>query len=277
MKAPRPKSLRLCDSDLDFVIREAAPDFGDKDRLKQLIREDESFRKALLGDERVFTRLMSDEEVFMKVSPALYFEVLLRRTLKELSKASYTIERIGTEQVPVFDVESVVSLLANEAVLEYLVDMLCSFTRIESYTIPIRVRKGVWRKFRFSDIDIDALIQLCQAMDEEHKFSLYKRIGDVCLFILGIFPEYAQFDYQHQPSGGMRFRLVTGRRGMQEYEEEGRRFYRLAAEHKSARELELSEIFELLDRNFNTAKKPLNFISQCYLHRRKYQLFDVDN
>ncbi|MEM2126443.1 MAG: hypothetical protein QXQ53_08620 [Candidatus Methanosuratincola sp.] len=277
MDAPELKSLRLSDSDLDFVIREAAPDFGDKEKLKRLIREDDAFRKALLGDEKVFRRLMADEDVFVKVSPALYFEVLLRRTLSELKNASYTIERIGTEQVPVFDVESVVNLLANEALLEYLVDMLCSFTRIESYTIPIRVRKGVWRKFRFSDIDIDALIQLCQTLDEEHKFSLYKRIGDVCLFILGIFPEYAQFDYQYHSSRGLRLRLTAARRGMQEYEEEGRRFYRLAAEHRSARELELSEVFELLDKNFNTAKKPLNFISQCYLRRRKYQLFDVEN
>ncbi|MCX8126935.1 MAG: hypothetical protein N3E40_07375, partial [Dehalococcoidia bacterium] len=137
MSAPRLKSLRLSDSDLDFVIRVAAPDFSDKEKLKRLIREDEAFRKGLVGDDRVFRRLMADEDVFMKISPALYFEVLLRQALKELRNANYTIERVGNEQVPVFDVGSVVSLLANETVLEYLGDMLCSFTRIESYTIPV--------------------------------------------------------------------------------------------------------------------------------------------
>jgi hypothetical protein len=40
----------------------------------------------------------------------------------------------------------------------YLVDMLTSFTKIESYAISIRVRKGAWKKIRFSDLDIHSLI-----------------------------------------------------------------------------------------------------------------------
>jgi len=40
--------------DLDFVVREAAPEFEDKNKLKQLIREDPAFRKGLIGDEKVF-------------------------------------------------------------------------------------------------------------------------------------------------------------------------------------------------------------------------------
>jgi hypothetical protein len=50
MAGPRLRSLNLPDSDLDFIIREAAPDFGDKEKLKQIIREDDGFRKALVGD-----------------------------------------------------------------------------------------------------------------------------------------------------------------------------------------------------------------------------------
>lgn len=271
------KSLNLSESDLDFVVQEAAPESGDKEKLKQLIREDEDFRRALIGDDRVFRRVMADEEIFLKISPALYFEVLLRKTLKELEKASHTVERVGGEQVPVFDTKAVVGLLAREVVLEYLADMLSSFTRTESYVIPIRMRKGVWRKIRFSDMDIDALSRLCEVADEEHRLSFYKRIGDVCLFILGIFPEYAQFDYRYPLSGEVRPKIRTGRRGLQEYEEEGRKFYRLAAEHESAKMLELSGVFWLLYENFNAARKPLNFISQHYLHHRKRQLFRVDN
>ena len=55
---------------------------ADKARLKRLVREDEEFRRALVADERVFQRLMDDEETFLKVSPALYFEVLLHRALR---------------------------------------------------------------------------------------------------------------------------------------------------------------------------------------------------
>jgi len=220
---------------------------------------------------------MTDEEVFLKISPALYFEILLRKTLKELERTSHTTEKIGGEQVPVFDTKAVIELLARETVLEYLADMLASFTRTQSYTVPVRVRKGVWRKIRFSDMDVDSLSRLCQAASQEQRFGFYKRIADVCLFILGIFPEYAQFDYRYPLSGEVRLKIRLGRRGMQEYEEEGRIFYRLAAEHESARMLELSRVFWLLHENFNAARKPLNFISQHYFAHKRSELFGVAN
>lgn len=267
------EGLNLSESDLDFVIGEAAPQFKGKERLKQLIREDSDFRKALIGDERVFRRVISDEDIFLKISPTLFFEILLRRTLKELEKASHTVEKIAGGQVPVFDTKAVVSLLTREEVLDYLTNMLTSFTRTESYVIPVRVRKGVWRRIRFSDMDVDALSRLCEVTDEEQRFSLYKRIADVCLFILGIFPEYALPDYPYPPLAEVRSAIMKGRKGVQEYQEEGRKFYKLAAEHQQAKALELSHVLWLLHENFNVAKKPLNFISQNYIYSKKRQLF----
>ena len=268
---------RLSERDLDFVVEEAAPEFRDKTKLKRLIREDEDFRDGLIGDEKVFRKVMADEEIVLRISPALYFEILLRKALKELGKASHTVERAGTHAIPVFDIREVVGLLAKQPVLDYLADMLSSFTRIESYVIPVRVRKGVWRKLRFNDMDVDALTRFCEGVDEEYRFGFYKRVADVCLFILGIFPEYAQFDYRYPFSGELRPKIAGRmRRGMEEYEEEGRKFYKLAGEHPSARILDLSEVFWLLHENFNTAKKPLNFISEHYLHHKKHGLFEME-
>jgi hypothetical protein len=51
----------------------------------------------------------------------------------------------------------------------------------------------------------------------------------------------------------------------EDYEKEGQQFYKLAAEHQSAIELELSETFWCLHQNFHKAKKPLNFIAEHYL------------
>ncbi len=276
MSNPKSGSLRLSDKDLDFVAQEAAPEFADKEKLKQLIREDEGFRRGLVGDEKVFRRVMADEDIILRISPALHFEILLRKTLKELEHVSHTVERTRSQAIPVFDAKEVVSLLAKQAILDYLVDMLSSFTRINSYVIPVRVRKGIWRKIRFNDMDIDALSRLCETADEESRFSLYKRIADVCLFILGIFPEHIQFDYRYPLSGEERPKVAGRlRRSMEDYEEEGRRFYKLAAEYHSAGIVELSEVLWLLHENFNTAKKPLNFISEHYLHYRKHNLFEV--
>jgi hypothetical protein len=277
MNALNLKSLELSERDLDFIVQEAAPEFKDKAKLKQLIREDKDFRKGLVGDEKVFRRVVADEEMILKISPALYFEILLRKALKELEKVSHTIERTGTQRVVVFDTKEVVGLLSNQAILDYLADMLSSFTRIESYVIPVRVKKGIWRKIRFNDMDIDSLSRFCEAVNEEYRFSFYKRIADVCLFILGIFPEYAQFDYRY-PFSGERRPKIAGRvrRSAEDYEAEGRKFYKLAGEHPSARVLELSEVFWLLHENFNTAKKPLNFISEHYLHYKKHKLFGLE-
>jgi len=267
----------LSDRDLDFVVQAAAPESKNKAKLRELIKEDEDFRKGLVGDEKVFRRVMADEEIVLRISPALYFEILLRNAIKELEKASHTIERAGTQAIPVFDTKEVVNLLAKQAILDYMAYMLSSFTRIESYVIPLRVRRGVWRKIRFNDMDIDCLTRICEAVDEEYRFGFYKRIADVCLFILGIFPEYAQFDYRYPFSGEVRPKIAGRiRRGIADYEEEGRKFYKLAAEHQSARTLELSEVFWLLHGNFNAATKPLNFISKHYLRYKKHRLFDIE-
>lgn len=274
MTNKRIETLNLSNTDLDFIIREAASEFTDKEKLKQLIKEDISFRKSLVGDENLFKQVISDEEILVKISPSLYFEVLLRHTLKALCRAPYTLEKVAGNQVPVFDTQSVVSLLSEEDILEYLANMLVSFTRTESFVIPVRVRKGIWRRIRFSDMDIDALTRFCVTADDEHKFSFYKRIADVCLFILGIFPEYAQFDYTYPFSTKLTSKIsARNRRGMQEYEEIGRKFYQLAALHESAKTLKMTAVFVRLYKHFNIAWKPLNFISQHYLHRAKGELF----
>jgi hypothetical protein len=269
-------SLRLSDTDLDFVVQQAAPEFEDKAKLKQLMREDESFRKGLVGDERVFRKAMVEEEIILRISPPLYFEILLRKALNELEKASHTIERAGTEIIAVFDAGEVVGFLSRQAVLDYLINMLSSFTRVESYVISLRARKGIWRKIKFNDMDIDALTRLCETMDEEHRFSFYQRIADVCLFILGIFPEHARFDYHYPFWGEVRPRIAKAmRRGEEDYEAEGKKYYKLAAEHQAAIALGLSDVFWLLHQNFNIARKPLNFIAEHYLHFRKHKLFGM--
>ena len=74
---------------------------------------------------------------------------------------------------------------------EYLAAMLASFTRVESYVRPVRVRRGVWRKVRYNDMDVDSLLRFCAEADEQQRLRFYKRIADVCLFVTGIFRDYA--------------------------------------------------------------------------------------
>jgi hypothetical protein len=265
---------RLSERDLDFLIDAAYPDMVDKIRLKQVLREDEEFRNSFITDEKVFRRLMNDEEIFLKISPVLFFETLLRRIARDLKEVSFTIEKSGTMKIPIFDAKEVVALLTREPLLDYLADMLSSFTRIESYTLSFEARKGIWEKIRFNDLDIFSLISLCDVVEEEYRLGFYKRIADICLFILGIFPDYAEREYRYPFSGQMRPPTRGKMRlGPEDYEKEGRKFYKLAAEHHSAREMELSDVFWDLHENFQKAKKPLNFIAEHHLLYKRSRFF----
>lgn len=271
----RSKLLELRESDLDFVVNTAAPDFKDKKKLKELIREDPAFRRGLVGNERVFNKVMTEEEVEVKISPQLFFEILLRKAEQELEKIGYTAEWTGSSRVPVFDVREVMGFLEKEMVVEYLAGVLASFTRIESFTLRVRISSKIWRKVTFSEMDIDSLKMLCQRVDEESKFAFYRRIAEVCLFIAGIFPEYLQFKSPHPPDKFSPEFISKLKRPAQEYEEEGRKFYQLAAKHRKAKAEGFAEVFSQLSDNFNLARKPLDFVSYRYLRLRKTKWFDV--
>lgn len=266
--------MRLSARDLEFLIETVSPNVTDKTRLKWIIEDDEDFRNTFIRDEKVFRRVMDDEEIFLKISPPLFFEILLRKAANDLKEVGYTVEKTSNMKIPIFDTGDVVELLDNESLLVYLADMLSSFTRIESYVISVKERKGIWRKIRFNDLDIHSLMSFCEVVEDEYRVRFYKRIGDICLFILGLFPDYAEHDYRYPFSGQVRpqvpgkIRISPG-----EYEKKGREFYRLAAEHQVAKEQGLSEVFWALHRSFQNAKKPLNFIADHYLPYKRHKWF----
>ena len=180
-----------------------------------------------------------------------------------------------------FDTGKVAGFLDTPNMLEYLANMLASFTRIRSFVVPVRVRKGIRRRVRYNDMDVDSLIDFAARADESERFSYYKRIGDVCLFLTGLFRDST---YSQKSHVGSNFQSGTyprttfvrkRRRSVEEYESEGRRFYRLAEEHPTASVLELTDVFSVLRDEFSAARKPLAFLAARYLHSRPNKLFDV--
>jgi hypothetical protein len=266
----------LSHNDLLLMIETLIPERTDKERLVELIKDDVSFIEAMLRDEELFDHVVGNEEILVKISPKLFFAVLLERIRRDLEKETYTVERRHLQNVAIFDSDKVVDLLSRKQIRDYLAEMLASFTRIESFTLPIRVRKGIWRKYRFNDLNVDSLIRYCQVVDEEHRFRFYKRIADVCLFFAGMFPEHIEAQYRYPLSGKIRRRgMGQSRRSIEDYEEEGRAFYELAAEHKVARIQNLEGVLSTLSKNFTLAEKPLTFMSDHYLWFRKHELFEL--
>jgi len=265
-------SVLLRDSDLTTMIGVLMPGHPDKRRMVRVLREDHDILEGMLRDEKIFTYLLDNPDSIIKVSPHLFFIVLLYRVRDELRSRSYTVESQNRQRMIVFDSGKVNELLDQKPVLCYLVDMLASFVRINSFTIPIRIRKGLWRKLRFSDFDIDSLIRYSQIIDETHRFVPYRRIADICLFITGVFPDsignpYLELFTGHRPLG-----IASGwnRDG---YEQHGRFFYREASRFKAAQMLELYQVLTSLADNFALAAKPLSFMSSRYLGLFKDRIF----
>lgn len=262
-------------ADIDFLISSAQPEMSDRNRFRRLLMEDERFRDSTLSEERVFRDLVSKEENFVRISPRLYFEILLRHVKKKLEMAGHTIEAAGVHKVAVFDVGEVKSLLSREDALLYLADMLNSFTRISSYTVSYRVKSGIWRKIRFNDMDLDSLISMYEYSDDEQRFGFLKRIADICLFLPAMFPEYVSYSYRYPHSGQLRPSIPgTFRKDAEEYGEIGRKFYRLAAEHPFSEGL--GRVLLLLHESFQAAQKPINYLSERYLSYNRQNLFKLE-
>ena len=279
----KPVYLDFTDRDLEFLVAVVVSRAANASSVREAIRNDPEYRKAIVSDERVFSQGINDNESFLKISPSLYFEVLLRRAQRDLGSSTYTIEREGRKNIPVFDTGKVAGFLDTPNVLEYLANMLASFTRIRSFAVPVRVRKGIRRRVRYNDMDVDSLIDFAARVDESERFSYYKRNGDVCLFLTGFFRDStysskSTFNSNFKSGAYSRTNFTRKRRrSLEEYESEGRRFYRLAEEHPTAGVLELTDVFSVLRDQFSAARKPLTFLSSRYLHSRHNNLFSEVN
>lgn len=260
------------DEDLLFVLRVLMSGMYDSKKMLKTLQEDSEILKAMLSDKRLFDYLMSDPESIIRVSPLIFFTVLLLRAKQDLEQRSYTIERESRHRIFVFDSKEVVRLLDNDRIVGYLGHVLSSFVRVSSSSIPVRIRKGVWRKFRFNDFDVDSLIRYSEMIDEDQRFLPYKRIADVCLFITGVFPEYV--NPAPSPAGeGRRSLRFLMKRSRDEFEQQGKTFYRAAARHRTAEIYELSQVLEELSERFVLAEKPLVYLSRHYLGFFREKLF----
>ena len=266
----------LTQRDLEYLVETLMPTALDVEDAAARLRADETLLDAMLDDPDLFDRLLGDEDVLVRVSPWFFFAVLLRRAQHDMRQETFTVERRAGQKVHLFDADRVLDLLEQAELRDYLATMLASFTRIHQVTIPVRVRRGVWRRYRTNELDVDSMMRYCQGVDEEHRFSIYRRIGDACLFMSSMFPEHIESQYRYASSRqvrpGARGRLVAS---LEEYEAHGRAFYRLAAEHETARVEGLDEVLAMLSEHFVLAEKPLTFVANRYLLFTRHKLFDV--
>ena len=165
----------------------------DKDRTYfiDLITQDPDSLDLILEEEEIFKKASQQKEsIFVRISPYLYFELLLRQAIRDIKRDAYTLEQVGYKtRVPVFDSKKVLEILSRDEIRDYLVELLVSFIRLNQFTIYFKRGKGIYYKKVLSDMDFDLLVEMSELVDEPYRFVFLKRAGDLALFLSGIFPE----------------------------------------------------------------------------------------
>src|SRR5947209_3271529 len=151
---------------------------------------------ALLGaldDPAAYRAVFSDpgRDPLFQASPFLLFSLLVHRATRDLIQASFVDEWVGPRQrVPVFDVTGLREFGAEPARRFFLAELLSSYTHVASGSVMVQTRRG-WRRRRFSELDPLRLIELAELLPEAERPAVYRRLGDLSLFLTGIFPDYA--------------------------------------------------------------------------------------
>jgi hypothetical protein len=216
------------------------------------------------------------------VSPFLTFAVAVHRVADDLAHAAYINEWVGPRQrVPVFAVEPLRRLLADPARRFFLVELLASYTHVASGSTWTPTRRG-WRRRRFSELDPVQLAGLLEAVPAAERPGVLRRLGDLALFLTGVFPDHTARTPLGRPmaeahllgtAGIAPERLGPGSlNGFQLLELLGSRWYRLTVRLAPAPSGSV-EVLAAVAEQFTDARRILNVVTDSYLFPLREQWF----
>jgi hypothetical protein len=268
----------LTDQDLGFLAEAA----GDRDQNR--LRTDPDRLETLLGRPEIYTALFraTDRPPLLRVSPFLAFSVLVSRGSQELSETSFIYEWVGPgERVPVFDVASLRDFAGDPIHRFFLSELLASFTKVASGSFWVETSRG-WRRRRFSELDPISLIELLDVLPENERAGVYRKLGDLALFLTGVFPD-------HTAAQGMppiqRERLRRAARqdsppmedepigGLALLELVGRRAYQMAWTRTGSAGTGLARVLSDMAEGFAPARRLLNFLTDRFIFPHRDQWF----
>jgi hypothetical protein len=263
----------LTDADLELLamvsggLAESAPSAG-----AWLRRQPEQL-PGLIGDPRVFQAVFGPEDPAGRAtlaSPFLIFAVAVHRAAAELESMDHVPERSGPRQrVPLFDAPELRDFLGSPARRLFLAELLASFTRTAGGQYRAVVR-GRPRARRFSELDLARMAGQLETVPEADRPGVYRRLGDVALFLTGVFPDYAVAHALGPVSATRLLRAaqvpprqheqLTTAPAIDLFEYLGARWYRVAWSLAPARTARLAVVADVADR-FRQARRVLNHIA----------------
>src|SRR6266536_1917221 len=241
-------------SDADLALLGSAAGSLPAERL----RGDPAMVERLLDDPRTFQAVFGGTgraDPLLRASPFLVFALAIQRGAEDLREAAFVGEWAGPRQrLPVFDVAS--------------------------GSVLVQTRRG-WRRQRFSELDPVRLAALLDVVPAGERVGIYRRLGDLALFLTGVFPDHtatrafapvhAQRLLRHAGLEGVEAgrpgsmaEPAWGSGGVALLERLGRRWYRLAYQSAPVRTAPLRVMDEVAER-FDQARRILNLVTDTYL------------
>ncbi len=246
---------------------------GLSDRAMAGLADDPGFLERLLASPQVFEAVFGAADEMILASPFLAFGVAVHRAVADLAAMDYLPERSGLRQrIPVFDTPELRDFLGSAQRRLFLAELLASFTRVASgrYRGPgTRARTR-----RFSELDPVRLAGLLEVAPEGSRPGIYRRLGDVSLFLAGVFPDYSAahalgpvdvsrlLRSARVPAGDLGG--LTDAPALDLLEYLGARWYRAALATAPVRTARLDIVGEVAGR-FHQARRVLNHLADRYL------------
>src|SRR5437660_1267285 len=151
------------------------------DALERLLPRDERYRHAHGSKE---------DGALVQASPFLVFATAIHRSLVELNRTTFVEERVATGvRVPVFDIAKLREYADAPERRLFTIELLASYTTVASGPIWFR-RGGRWRRHRFSELDPGRMAAALDLVPPAERPGVYRRLGDLALFLTGVFPEH---------------------------------------------------------------------------------------
>jgi hypothetical protein len=182
----------------------------------------------------------------------------------------------------VFDAGSLRDFVSARSRRLFLAELLASYVHVASGSVMVQTRRG-WRRQRFSELDPVRLAALLDVVPTAERAGIYRRLGDLALFLTGVFPDQTATRAVGPAHAQRLLRLagvesaeaeeaaaaaMVGRGGaaggVALLEGLGRRWYRLAVQSAPLSTGPLRVVQEVAER-FDQARRTLNLITDGYL------------
>lgn len=271
---------RLTGRDLELLARAsgATPDRlrSQPERLESIIASPEAF-------DLLFAPWSEDPLVL--ASPFLAFSVLLARTAADLNDARFVHEWVAPNQrLPLFDVDEPRAFANDPELRLHLADVLASYTHVVSGSMWVRGARG-WTRRRFSELDPARMAELIGVVPDRERAAVLRRLGDLTLFLAGVFPDHAG-DRLLRPIQADRIRRVmrelrdggdgedpesVGAIGL--LERLGSRSYLLAWRETPTRWRGAERVLRDVAQRFRQGRRVLNVLTERFLFPRRSEWF----